>query len=287
VSADRKSISAVASSQGGTAPISIPLVSTSGAKTITAPAPVVSQPGTRLFTGDYITGDFSQWNAIHNRYVNNTGVYYDTQGWQYPATIVTDPVKGPVARMEVRQGDPGIYQAGGPPRSEVSQFGIPQMSEGNVNWQAFSTKFDPSWPLVSSDAVWALTNQWHSDVDGSPPIAFVCVSDGLWTLRINKSDGQPNANFVDIWSTPLAVGTWHDVKMQVGWSTSDTTGFIRLWHNGAAQTFVNGQTIYNIRTLIPNAGNNYYKEGIYRADRPETAVAFHFGYHYATTESAL
>ncbi len=62
---------------------------------------------------------------------------------------------------------------------------------------------------------------------------------------------------------------------------------IRLWHDGVAQTFINGSTTYNIRTLIPGAIPNYIKEGLYRAPRPETGILYHTGLVIATTEAAL
>jgi hypothetical protein len=248
-------------------------------------------PGMRMFTGDFTTGNFSQWASVHNRYVNNTGAYYDAHGYSYPATIVTDSGKGYVGRFEVRSGDPGIYGAGGQPRSEVATpFNMPDMTEGKVNWQAFSVMFDPSYPTTASGVLWGLTNQWHSIVDdGGPPFGFYTVANGLWTLRFNKHSVPigSQAQTIDIWSTPLASGTWHDVKLQVGWSSSDTVGFVRLWHNGVPQTFNNGQTTYYIRTLNPNGANDYYKEGLYRGDRPETGVVYHSGYRFADSEAGL
>ena len=51
-------------------------------------------------------------------------------------------------------------------------------------------------------------------------------------------------------SSPVPLGTdWHDVKMQILWSASDTVGFIRLWLNGVRQTFLDGSDTYYVRDV--------------------------------------
>lgn len=106
----------------------------------------------------------------------------------------------------------------------------------------------------------------------------------LWTLRFNKHSAPlgSQAQTIDIWSTPLALGSWHDVKLQVGWSASDT-GL-----SDCGTTNIRERTDhYYIRTLNPNGANDYYKEGLYRGDRPETGVVYHSGYRFADTEAGL
>ncbi|MCW2588347.1 MAG: hypothetical protein JWQ86_774 [Mycobacterium sp.] len=122
-------------------------------------------------------------------------------------------------------------------------------------------------PQNHADLGWALTNQWHADSNtGSPPVGwYVDVKNGSWSLVIHQQS-SPGAYLktFSIIDVPLAVGTWHDVKMQIKWSKSDTVGSIKLWLNGVQQTFVNGSTTYNVRTLIPGSSTVYYKEGMYR-----------------------
>ena len=88
---------------------------------------------------------------------------------------------------------------------------------------------------------------------------------GYWSLVVNKqSSPGVYLQSSSILDTPLAVGSWHDVTMQILWSTSDDVGWIRLWLNGKRQTFVNGSDTFHVRTLIPGTGTVYYKEGYYR-----------------------
>ena len=215
-----------------------------------------------LFTGDYATGDFSQWRYVQNRAYNGSGKDYVPS---YPATIVQDMAKGNVARFEVRAGD--APSLGGVDRSEVqADAATTGGTEGQVRWYRFSTKFDPTFPQNHADLGWAVTNQWHPDGPGSPPVSWSpAMKNGYWSLTINKQS-SPGVYLEDfsIFDTPVAVGQWHDVTMQIRWSTSDTEGWIRLWLNGIRQTFLNGVDTYFVRTLVPGATTVYYKEGYYR-----------------------
>ena len=206
----------------------------------------------------------------------------------YPATIVQDTAKGNVARFEVRAGD--APSLGGGERSEVeADAATTGGTEGQVRWYRFSTKFDPTFPQNHADLGWAVTNQWHPDGPGSPPVSWSpAMKNGYWSLTINKqsSPGVYLEEF-SIFDTPLAVGQWHDVTMQIRWSTSDTEGWIRLWLNGIRQTFLNGVDTYFVRTLVPGTTTVYYKEGYYRQSMPPTGIVYHTGFRSADSETAL
>ena len=159
-----------------------------------------------------------------------------------------------------------------------------------MRWYGCSTKFDPTFPQNHADLGWALTNQWHADSNtGSPPVGWYAdVKNGYWSLVIHQqsSPGVYLKTF-SIIDVPLPVGTCHDVKMQIKWSKSDTAGSIKLWPNGVQQTFVNGSTTYNIRTLIPGSTTVYYKEGMYRQATTPTDIVYHTGFRTATDEGGL
>jgi hypothetical protein len=163
---------------------------------------------------------------VQNKGFNGQGSGYVPT---YSASVIQDPVKGNVGRFEVRAGD--VPPFGGGERSEVQSGTNTGGTEGQVRWYAFSTKFDPTFPQNHADLGWALTNQWHADSNtGSPPVGwYVDVKNGYWSLVIHQQS-SPGAylktfSIVDV---PLAVGTWHDVKMQIKWSKSDTVGSIKL-----------------------------------------------------------
>jgi hypothetical protein len=256
-------------------------------KTSTGVTPVYPSapvPGTVLFRGDYSTNNFNQWQYVQNRNYNAVATGYTTQ--TYPATLSTVGSEV-IARFEVRGGD----LLGSTERSEVSGYvtGSGSGAEGETNWTQFKIKLDPTFPDVTS-AQWTVLTQWHhnSNVAGSPPMSLNASSTNRIGLDVHRSRSITDQdNPITIWSTPQNRGTWHTIKLQVTWSVSDTTGMIRLWHDGVAQTFTNGSTTYNIRTLIPGATPNYIKEGLYRAPRAETGIVYRTGLVIATTEAAL
>jgi hypothetical protein len=265
-----------------------PTTTTTTPTTTTTTAPTTTpppNPAARLFNGDYSTGNFRQWPVVQTKNYNSSGTNYVPT---YSASIVQDPAKGNVARFEVRSGD--VPPFGGGERAEVQAGDETGGTEGQTRWYAFSTKFDPTFPQNHADLGWGLTNQWHANASGgSPPVGwYLDAKNGHWSLVINRQSAPGTyLNSFSIIDVPLKVGTWHDVKMQVTWSRSDTAGAIKLWLNGVPQTFTNGSTTYNVRTLIPGATSVYYKEGIYREAMAPTAIVYHAGFRAASAESGL
>ena len=209
--------------------------------------------GRELFRGDYETGDLRQWDGFQE-------VAKDR------VQVVRDPVdQGNYAgRFEVRDGDNPI---GFGDRAEVQMETGER--EGLERWYAWSTMFDPTFPV--SDA-WQVVTQWHAeDLDGTPPVAFYVIGDRI-ALQANPhdSEGNPIRTEVVRWSGPLDRGTWHHFRLRVIWSGSDARGLIELWHNGER---VAGPL--HTRTLYPGHGA-YFKQGYYRrSGEPATGIIYH------------
>ncbi|MGE2834263.1 heparin lyase I family protein [Mycobacterium sp. SMC-4] len=239
-----------------------------------------------MFIGDYSTGDFRQWASVQNPSYNGPGRRYVPT---YSARVVDDPVKGKAARFEVRSGDwPGF--AGGE-RSDVgSDARETGGTEGQTRWYTFSTMFDPSFPQNHADLGWGVTNGWHPDsAIGSSGFEWVVGSrNGFWSLVVDvqTSPGVYVGDYT-IFETPMNVGSWHDVKMQVNWSTDPERGWIRLWLNGARQRFADGSDTHYLATLVPGTTTCYYKEGYYRKAAQPTGVVYHAGFRAATDEADL
>jgi hypothetical protein len=271
---------------------SVAVTAITAAVVVAVPVTPDAQASDRLFTGDYSTGDFSQWPDIGTIFWGDpaTGYLKSTEGYQpaYPAAVVPDPVKGLAARYEVRSGDVTDGKEASQVTASAADTGG---TEGQIRWYAFSTKFDPTFPMDHASLGWGLTNQWHegSDMDGSPPFGmYVDQLNGNWSLTIQKqsSPGVYQGVF-PIWNTPLDRGNWHDIKMEIMYSTSDATGYIRLWHNGIRQKFLNGTDTYFVRTLIPGTTTVYYKEGYYRERMAPTGIVYQSGFRVADSESGL
>jgi hypothetical protein len=236
-----------------------------------------------LFIGDYSTNDLGQWPRIETvDYVGSPERYQPV----HAATVVEDPVYGTAARFEVRSGD---IPFGDGERSEVAgDVGTTGGVEGDVRWYRFATKFDSSFPMNQADLGWAVTNQWHPNTNtGSPLLSWSpAIKNGIWSLVVSEQSAPGvYAKTYSIFDTPLAVGTWHDVKMEIRWSALD--GWVRLWHNGLQQKFADGSDTYYLPTLIPGTESVYYKEGLYRKPIDITGIVYHAGFRSAEDEQAL
>lgn len=239
-----------------------------------------------MFVGDYSTGDFSQWATVQNPTYNGPGSGYVPS---YPATVVDDSVKGKAARFEVRSGDWPGFATG--ERSDVGATADETGGvEGLTRWYEFSTMFDPSFPQNHADLGWAATNGWHpNSARGSAGFEWsVGTRNGYWSLVVDEqSSPGVYVRSYTIFEVPLNVGRWHDVKMQINWSTGPDKGWIRLWHNGIRQRFADGSDTYFLSTLVPGTTTCYYKEGYYRQAATPTGVVFHAGFRAATDEASL
>jgi hypothetical protein len=109
----------------------------------------LAAPTPLLFTGDYATGDFSQWLYVQNKDYNGDSAGY--RNWGYPASIVTDSGRGYSARYELRSDD----FVGPIERSEVAGGSATTGgTEGQIRWYRFSTKFDATFPQNHASLGW-------------------------------------------------------------------------------------------------------------------------------------
>jgi len=216
-------------------------------------------PGRTLVSGDFETGDLSQWTGIAR-----------------VRTSAVSVVRGPVrqgrfaARFEVHDGDNPI---GFGDRAQI-QIGTNER-EGQTRWYSWSTRVSRSFPRYESFQVLA---QWHAKADGSPPVGFFAEGDDL-VLRLHRTalPGQV-INVVDAWRGPLLRGSWQDIKMRVHWSGDDRRGWVELWIGGVRQRFDDGSIQRRIRTMYPGIGN-YFTMGYYRqSGLPQPGVVFHDGF---------
>ncbi len=233
-------------------------------------------PGNVLFTGDYETGDTSQWAGCQ-------------RSGSWSAAVQTGNVRQGryAARYEVRDGDNPI---GYGERAECQVN--TRESEGQERFYSWSTYFDADFPVANSIDGWAVFTQWHSTVDGSPPMGFY-LENGKMVLKMHRrSSASSFIGNVSPWGMDFASnrGRWIDFKVRVKWSGSDSVGFVELWVDGVRQKMnwpnggnaaayggLNSETV-NVRTLVPGY-NNYAKQGYYRAvGLSDTAVIYFDGF---------
>jgi hypothetical protein len=258
----------------------------------------------RIFTGDYSTGDLSQWLRTEISGGTNPGANswadYRQFAPEYPITVVQeDSDCGYASRHEVRPGD---YTGDEQERAEVADDFRPI----NVTrWEAFSIKFDENFPLNVADYTnaWQVTNQWPdaSGLGWGPTPNFVdgATPSGMTSLVYFQGTDR-SLRLLDV---PMNRGNWIDIKMECGWY-NDSRGFVRVWVNGVRQTLrygswaaprlvapslspsdtFTGQTVWN-----NTSGTFYYKEGLYRnrAAVLPTGIVYHANYRTSTDEAGL
>ncbi|MGV9414110.1 polysaccharide lyase [Nocardia sp. NPDC003693] len=260
---------------------------------LTACAPAPSPPVER-FVGDFETGNFDQWANCQNVAVSSTPCadYTDpTDSMRVETSVVRQGEYA--ARFQVGEGDtPDRICCGA--RAEVSGEDATRADEGDERWYQWSTRFESGFP---ADRGWTVLSQWHAEEDGSPPLAVAAgptnVSENHWGIVISTWNGPGDAGpTYTPWSMQLVPDVWNDIKLHVKWSARDTDGYVELWLGGQRQTFdaspCAGQVRCAIRTLMPNGGGVYFKQGYYRDPgiTPLGAV-YHDGFSAALSEDAL
>lgn len=275
---------------------------------------------TRLFTGDYSTGDFRQWTRLVNKqYEVDSTVRHPTSG-NYAATIITDDVDcGYCARFEVRNGDLPPTVPGGE-RSEVLGDTNVFAAAGTLRWYAFSIKFDATFPTDHTTVGWDTIIQWKAASQspyteyGSPVLSFGWGLMDLtefraadtWFLVWNPQSApgvssSPWGQAVPILSLPLDAGKWHDIKMRAEWA-KDGTGTVQAWRNGARLTFDatygGGGETFTGQTVCGGTGPTgvAVHQGIYRqsgtgfgrtGSTGPTEILYHKGFRMADSEDTL
>ncbi len=213
-----------------------------------APAPNGSKVPvgkTVLFTGDYETGDFSQWGTCQSKDLNSDC------GPSYPSmTIVSGGQQRQgkhAAHFVVNDGD--VPDFGGGERSEVSSNDANALThEGDERWYEWSMKVGADFKAPEG---WGLLfMQWHAG-SGSPPLGVAVNSNGNLFL-----DNEVDKNQVQEIG-PLPKGEWKDYVLHVKFSKDSSVGFVEVWENGR-------QVVPMTNRATMSGDENYLKQGIYR-----------------------
>jgi hypothetical protein len=263
---------------------------------VLVPVEPVAEGAVRLFTADYSTGNFMQWEDVEN--VNHP--YGPPADYipSYPARVIRDAERGYCGRFEVRTGDtPAGIPSG--ERSQVGEYPYTTRTPAeSLRWYAFSIKFDPTFPTNHTELGWGITNEWKSGVmKGSPTIMWGWTDgggpDGYWSLFWHpQSSPGVFLEHVRLLDVPMNRGRWIDVMMEVYWSPLDANGYVNVWVDGARQTFLagagGGQTFPG-RTMIPgDFGYVHYTEGYYRQNGiAPTGIVYTNAFRMADSQNSL
>jgi len=246
-------------------------------------------PGTVLFNGDFETGNFNQWPLCQTHVYNNpcTGM----PGGDYALTIEHPGFQGnSAARLEVHDGDQPFCCG-----ERAQLVGPSNETEGRDLWYSWDVKVDTQFPTSNS---WQVLMQWHSTVDGSPPLNFLAENNNI-VLETRPRPNQPYTGITNVWTGPLDKGVWHAYQVHVRWSSNANIGLVELWRDGVRQTFTAtppensngtcaGTQTCHISDIYPGDPGNrpmltYYRDAAING----VGVVHHDGFRVATTQQAL
>ena len=228
---------------------------------------------TKLFDGDWETGDRTQW-----------------PGEQIVAAdryqILTDPpgLQTYVARVEVRSGDDPI--GAGTERAEVLHRGSTLTEiDGTRHFITFSFWIPADWRAVATTTGWCIICQLHAGAGGTQPIQNYQIR-GTDDFRFVIRGGTGT---VSVAGTILGLFAekeiWNHFIVENLYQ-KNTTGEFRIWHrrdNQTSFTLLKEQTgistLYNTET----ASSAYWKMGLYRPNTSFTSVLYNDNFNVYTT----
>ncbi|MFE6689196.1 heparin lyase I family protein [Streptomyces sp. NPDC057743] len=168
-------------------------------------------------------------------------------GKSYQLHTSGDKIDGPTrVRVETR----GHRTANGPLRFS---------KEGDVYYIGWRSMWGP---LPTQKGGWVVLWQLKDYGSGAatPPLSLRARGDGLVDLEY----ADPKLKTTRLWHTPLALNTWHDFVIGIKVSKDPAKGWVRLWHDGAAQKLPGGVEQYPAATLRADWVTD--KWGVYRSD---------------------
>jgi hypothetical protein len=213
--------------------------------------------GSVTFTGDFETGDLSQWN--YKQYCNDDATTYSAESqpdWPAPAQG-TYALQLSVADTHVLLGATmDCAAASGNPRGQLlaDRSGPESLGPGDDRWEAWSVLIPSDFPLVSGGNWFVVQQDFGSPFSGSPPVAFDIKDDGTGANQFVMDVCHDACGGVTTaWSGPqIEPDRWYRFVVHKYFSRSDNTGTVQLWLDGERQTFANGSRRYYTRTLHAN-----------------------------------
>ncbi len=209
---------------------------------------------TPVFSGDFETGDLSQ---------------YQTLDQQTPDRIqvVQSPVRqgNYAVKTTVQPGD--LVKNGSRAEYVITS---PMFHEGEERWFHWYTQFPADF---RTSPKWHLFTQWHSG-DFGVPIGFNLHGEKM-SFRVMGTEYDKRSDWSGgyLWEAPLERGNWMEFILRVKFSANPNVGFVELWKDGQK---VVEQTFH--QTLYPG-GSVYVKQGLYRDRTIDwTQHIFHDGF---------
>lgn len=226
------------------------------------PAKEPEPPGkgtpSRSWSGDFSTGDLSQWTKVQSQDQHSGSERVKVEGMPAPLGGLQH-----AARFTVLPGDK--VENGN--RAQVLQSD--SQKEGSEAYYGWATFFPQDYP---STPEWQVLVSWTpSSGVGAAPIVVETRGDRI-QLRLTSKE-QP------LWSAPLQRGSWHRFVLHLGFSEQPSQGFAELWYDD--------QQVL-ARTPARTGANVYLKLGLNR--EPKLSVpttVFHTGMKRGNTREEV
>jgi Polysaccharide lyase len=248
-------------------PASTPAISSpAGQSTVSATA--LGYPATDghiYWTGDFETGDTSQWNGVH------AGGNWGNSSME----VVTAPVRwGKYAgKFTVEKGSPALS------RAELSASQAQTGGYSGQQWYYSWSTYVPSNPNATSPwGYWADITQWMDlyhqcspplwiALHSGPPLSYSLQSDILDNKNRCQSIGPHHE-----WNLgTFKYDEWNDFTLHVKWSENPNVGFVEMWRNGKKVV-----PFTHMRTL-DTSGGVYMEQALYHPGSGGTHVLYQDG----------
>lgn len=197
------------------------------------------------FTGDFETGDLSQWALVQNCDPSRSFVYSHASTPSYPI-----PLQGTYAMREQAANADRWDGNANPvcsttyttknPRAQVGSSNL--LVAGNTYVEQFAVYVPTDFPSAVPGSDWFLFQEdFGEPFEGSPPLSFGI--DNIAGFQSFTVDWCPDgaSQCETRWSTPITKGSWHVFEVLKKMSTADNgtagNGVMDLKFDGAIQTF--------------------------------------------------
>jgi hypothetical protein len=200
-----------------------------------APTPAPSSP--LVWSGDFSTGDLSQWGYVQ-----------DCPG---SIKVVPNPAgSGNVAQFSVSDQDIHtncpLLQPGTNPNAFLASRQL--FHNGDDMYISLSEYFPVGFPSTTN---WfQVAELYGQPYGGSPPLGIDVAGNNL-VLSRDATHGYDTP-----WKTPIQQGVWQNLVLHVKFSPDPAVGFVEIWDNGVQQTFSDGTQRLMMDTLIPGINWN-------------------------------
>jgi hypothetical protein len=162
-------------------------------------------------------------------------------------------------RFELRSQDHWAQDDSSSQRSEIAINGL----------------YDPRTPITVSynftvepgqanTASWMVLGQFHNnDTTTSPPFAVMMYGEHMAIVARYQLPGQSNQTYMRLYEDPNPIQRGHSYSMNIDVDFDNSgNGYLHVWRDGVE--------IVNYQGPIGYGQQVYWKEGIYRADAPQT-----------------